>query len=160
MIKTVLIVMILSILALAETLSIDSQIQKIQSASPQDRVKLMNEFKRRVAQMNAQERGAIIAAMRMKMNSHVQTMQMQHNDNMAHTQNMYQTQASHQFEHKNPSFDNKPNMGNIPLKPVSPQTQPSQSQLPAAQTVSQPQIPTPQAPQAPSSSAGAGGHKW
>ena len=47
----------------AELSTIDAEIQKIRSASVQERVKLMNEFKLKVSQMNREERLAILKKM-------------------------------------------------------------------------------------------------
>ena len=50
-----------------EQVSIDQQIAAIQQASPQDRVKLMNQFKQHLATMNAEERAKSISHLRQKM---------------------------------------------------------------------------------------------
>ncbi len=51
----------------APRMSIDAEIAKIKSASSSERVRLMNNFKMRVSQMNTQERLATIKKMRVKM---------------------------------------------------------------------------------------------
>lgn len=48
------------------SMDIDAQIQKIRTAPPQLRVKLMNEFKRRISQMNQSERLDAIESMQKK----------------------------------------------------------------------------------------------
>ncbi|MEN4045663.1 hypothetical protein [Sulfurimonas sp. NWX367] len=49
------------------TVSVDAQIEAIQSAPEQERVQLMNEFKQRLMQMNQEERMAAIQEMQSKM---------------------------------------------------------------------------------------------
>ena len=54
-------------LAANEQMSIDQQIAAMQKASPQDRVKLMNQFKQQLASMNAEERSKSISHLREEM---------------------------------------------------------------------------------------------
>ena len=99
------------------TVSVDAEIEAIQAAPAQERVRLMNQFKRRLMQMNEAERSAAIAAMQEKMQASqtmqatttadaqaqkamVQTraneMQMQTNEEMNQMQNMNQHQFANQ----------------------------------------------------------------
>jgi len=89
-------------------LSVDAQIQEIQSAQPKERVKLMNAFKERLFKMNQEERVAAISSMRAKMNHkntqeteelHTTQMQMQHNVESGHKQMMNQQQSTNQLLH-------------------------------------------------------------
>lgn len=50
-----------------EPFSIDAQIESIKNAAPEERVKLMNQFKRRLSVMNASERTSAIKGMQAKM---------------------------------------------------------------------------------------------
>ena len=96
------------------TVSVDAQIEAIQSAPAQERVQLMNQFKQRLMQMNQEDRMAAIQEMQSKMQTsqnseamgdmtrtrtqeHTQEMQMQTNEQMNHIQNMNQQQAGSQF---------------------------------------------------------------
>ena len=51
---------------------IDAQITAIQTAKPEDRVALMNQFKTQLSTMNAEERSAAISQMQAKMQGHMQ----------------------------------------------------------------------------------------
>ncbi|UCN00358.1 hypothetical protein LCX93_00140 [Sulfurimonas sp. SWIR-19] len=51
------------------TVSVDAQIEAIQSAPEQERVELMNEFKQRLMQMNQEERMSAIEEMQSKMHA-------------------------------------------------------------------------------------------
>ena len=98
-----LVLFVVSILFARDEINIDSYISKIKRASPEQRVKLMNEFKRQVAQMNKEERIKSIQQMQKKMQSsskksHV-NMQDQHNNEMTTYQNMNQKQAVNQLIH-------------------------------------------------------------
>jgi len=88
-------------------LSMDAQIAKIKSASPKDRVRMMNAFKVRVSQMNMQERSLAIKKMQAKMcrknvnlpeQTHVVQMQAHDNINMKNVQNMNQKQMASQMK--------------------------------------------------------------
>ena len=88
-------------------LSMDAQIAKIKSASPKDRVRMMNAFKVRVSQMNMQERSLAIKKMQAKMcrknvnlpeQTHVVQMQAHDNINMKNVQDMNQKQVASQMK--------------------------------------------------------------
>jgi len=92
--------------------SIDQQIEAIQKAPAKQRVQMMNEFKKKLMQMNQEQRMAAISKMRSKMaahsmqhanNQHIETMQMDAMDKMPHIQNMNQHQAGDQFKHQQES---------------------------------------------------------
>ena len=73
---------------------IDAQITKIQNAPAQERVKLMNQFKEQLANMNVQERTDAIAQMQKKMQGQAQS-------NMQAGQDMGETMHSNAQESKN-----------------------------------------------------------
>ena len=86
--------------------SIDAQIKAIQNASAQDRVKMMNQFKERLANMNAQERSDAIAEMRTQMQTnhtqnqeHMQsrTEQMKHSEEMQRMDKVQQNHGGDQY---------------------------------------------------------------
>ncbi len=101
--------------------TIDAKIAKIQNASAQERVQLMNEFKQQLAKMNQQDRMEAISQMQEKMHatmqenmqngqeeahSHyneakemMQEKQAQAMDHMNQAQQMNQAQAGNQMEH-------------------------------------------------------------
>jgi len=85
-------ILFLATLLGATELDIDSYITQIKKASPQERVKLMNEFKQRIAQMNKQERLKSIQKMQVKMRMPDQinrsNMQTQHMNEIPAYQNM------------------------------------------------------------------------
>ena len=96
--------------------SIDEQIEAIKKASPQERVRLMNEFKRKLVQMNRKQRLETITKMQEQINhthhvrnswnkpniqtqqKHLQQMQMQNNEHMDRMQNMIQHGAGEQLK--------------------------------------------------------------
>jgi Fe2+ transport system protein B len=87
--------------------SIDAQINKIKSAPPAERVKLMNALKQRLSQMNREERSHAIKKLQNNMRSkeqdmqdRSQMMQMQHSEHMSNYQNMNQHQAGNQVSHE------------------------------------------------------------
>ena len=85
------------------SVDIDSYIAQIKKASPQERVKLMNEFKQKVAQMNKEQRLKSIEKMQAKMKAsrpqkNYNTMQGQHTNEMNTYQNMNQKQAGKQLK--------------------------------------------------------------
>jgi len=110
MIKYIISLFIISISLLAQEMpiSIDREIAEIKSASPSERVTLMNAFKEKLMQMNQEQRAAAIESMQQKMHSsvehdshqqshtHTREMQMQHNENIVHSQNINQHQAGDQ----------------------------------------------------------------
>ena len=59
-----------TILSADETSSIDQQITAIQQAQPEERVKLMNQFKQQLAAMNADERAKSISQLRAEVQAH------------------------------------------------------------------------------------------
>jgi hypothetical protein len=91
---------------------IDAQIQKIKNADASERVKLMNAFKLKVAQMNQKERINAIKAIQKKMSTEIPTektatipqqrmQQIQANDNIMTYQNMNQQHLQGQVSPKN-----------------------------------------------------------
>ncbi len=98
-----------------EQLSIDQRITSIQKASPQERVKLMNQFKQQLASMNAQERSKSIAHLRKEMNTNeqhedhstnkemrneAQHDQMQQSERMQRMEQMQQRHGGDQAKHE------------------------------------------------------------
>jgi phage-related minor tail protein len=81
----------------------DAKMQKIREASPQERVKLMNELKREIAAMNREQRDEAIKALRLKMNGHkeraqrVQSQQFQNMQKNMQSQNFTQKQTGSQY---------------------------------------------------------------
>ena len=96
--KLLFIIFVLQSLVDADVSSVDTQIQKIRSASPQERVKLMNEFKLRVSQMNREERSHILKKMQTKMRTRAR--QKREGQEVAKYQNMNQHQMGNQLAHK------------------------------------------------------------
>ena len=104
-----------------QTHSIDEEIAAIQKASPQERVDLMNALKRKLMQMNKEDRMATISKMRAHMSSQqhagnsykhqssygegigkrVTNMQTDNLQNVTHQQNMVQKQAVNQYKQQN-----------------------------------------------------------
>jgi len=62
--KTLLILFMLFNLSPLNAQDLDAEMQKIREASPQERVKLMNQLKRRIANMNQNERNDAIHKLR------------------------------------------------------------------------------------------------
>ena len=98
-------------LGLAADATIDAQIEKIQNAPAQERVKLMNEFKQQLASMNQEQRQEAISAMQAKMQAtgemtkeqaqerkreHVREAQVDATGEMNRHQNMNQKQMGNQ----------------------------------------------------------------
>jgi len=77
------------------SVSVDTQIAEIQAAPAQERVRLMNQFKQRLAAMNEEQRAEAIAQLQEKIK------QMQANEQMTQMQNMNQMQVGSQFNHMN-----------------------------------------------------------
>ncbi len=71
--------------------SIDAQLRAIQAAPASKRVELMNQFKQRLAEMNAQERAEVIT----KMRSQIQKQQSEHKSEMQEHQKSRQEQIQH-----------------------------------------------------------------
>jgi len=61
-----------SLTAATAQINVDTQIEAIQTASPQERVELMNQFKEQLSQMNADERTEAITQMRTQMQTRAQ----------------------------------------------------------------------------------------
>ena len=107
-IKLSVTLMLLGTLAMADT--VDEQIAKIQNATPQKRVQLMNELKQELFALGEKERVQAMHKLRAKMNTdgenneqlqarsrqRVRLNQMQETDNMTRAQNMHQHQAAGQ----------------------------------------------------------------
>lgn len=95
------------LLCASEAPSIDAQISQIQNAPASQRVKLMNRFKQKLAQMNREDRLSAIGVMRSKMQSHSRDddekhqMQIQHTESMQEYQNVTQSPAAKQMSHEN-----------------------------------------------------------
>jgi len=94
-----------------DTPSIDQQITAMQQASPQERVKLMNQFKQYLTSMNAEERSKSITKLREKMQQNVQTTskmthtnaqhdQMQQSEKLQRMQQMQQRHGGEQYMHE------------------------------------------------------------
>jgi hypothetical protein len=100
------------------TVSVDAQIEAIQTAPAQERVRLMNQFKERLMQMNEADRSAAIAQMQSAMgdaqniattaqdmgtqralraNQKAQNLQMEATQTAAQMQNMHQMQVGKQI---------------------------------------------------------------
>jgi cell division protein FtsX len=108
------------------TVNVDTEIAEIQAAPAQERVRLMNQFKQRLATMNEADRAAAIEQLQTRMQTrtqdataeneeavqamtqtrtrtqtrtqeHAQEMQMQTNEQMIQMQNMNQNRAGNQF---------------------------------------------------------------
>jgi len=101
-----------------DTLSVDEQIAAIQEAPAQERVRLMNQFKQRLANMNEEDRVAAIQQLQTQMQARTtdmtaqsedaaqamtqartrtQEMQLQTNEEATQMQNMNQNRAGNQF---------------------------------------------------------------
>jgi len=107
-IKLSVTLMLLGTLAMADT--VDEQIAKIQNATPQKRVQLMNALKQELFALGEKERVQAMHKLRAKMNTdgenneqlqarsrqRVRLNQMQETDNMTRAQNMHQHQAAGQ----------------------------------------------------------------
>lgn len=79
---------------------IDTQMQMIREASPQERVEMMNKLKRQIVQMNQNDRAQAIARLRAQMkeknaiHQSVARDQFQNSGQMLHTQTFNQQQAA------------------------------------------------------------------
>ena len=80
-----------------DILSIDQQITAMQQATPQERVKLMNQFKQHLASMNAEERSKSITQLREKMQQNTQTTSKMTHSNAQHDQ-MQQSEKLQRME--------------------------------------------------------------
>jgi len=104
---------------ISSTLDIDAQIQEIQTASPEMRVQLMNEFKKRLAQMNQSERLDAIKSMQTKTQPkssqamQKKVMQIDTNEDLVKYQNMNQEQAGNrESQIQRPEYQNHQNHQN------------------------------------------------
>jgi len=104
------------VLSANEQLSVDQQIAAMQQATPQERVKLMNQFKQQLATMNAQEREKSISQLReqmkhkeqqgtsqhqkTEMHTEAQRDQMQQNEKMQRMEQMQQRHGGDQYMHE------------------------------------------------------------
>ena len=88
-------------LGFADDISVDAEIEAIQSAPAQERVRLMNEFKEKLSLMNQEDRGEAISKLQAKTQTQtqerVQEMQMNNVRDMSQAQSMSQQQAGNQF---------------------------------------------------------------
>ena len=115
----------------ATDVTIDAQIEAIQSAPASERAELMNEFKTQLSNMNAEDRSAAITQMQehgesgemnheqmqgrgAQMQEHASEMQMEHSQEMNRMQNMNQQQAGSQLGHENSMSGGSSNMQNMP----------------------------------------------
>ena len=104
-----------AVLCANEQISVDQQITAMQQATPQERVKLMNQFKQQLATMNAQERAKSISQLREKMQAHsdhtadthdtqmhtdAQRDQMQQNEKMQRMEQMQERHSGDQYMHE------------------------------------------------------------
>jgi len=97
---TVLLLMTISLNA--QEMTIDERISAISKASPKERVRMMNNLKRSIVNMNLEQRASAIAHLRMKMNAKkdwhkreemrpaIQIQQMNHSQNIQDSQMMEQ----------------------------------------------------------------------
>jgi len=108
--------------------SIDMQIKAINNAAPQERVKLMNQFKEQLASMNADARAAAISEMRsqiqghengqphQEMREHAQHEQMQHSGSMQRSEQMQERHGGEQINRALQGHLNN-NQGHTPSQP-------------------------------------------
>ena len=103
--KRVLIVISIMILTTISLYAqdIDTQMQKIREASPQERVQMMNSLKRQIVQMNEAQRNEAIAQLRsgaqhkQTINQDVSREQFQNSQEMFHNQMLQHQQAGKQY---------------------------------------------------------------
>jgi len=121
-IKTIVILSFLMTFAFGQ-MNIDQQISAIKSASPEQRVQMMNNLKRNIATMQASQRADAIHKLRANLSQHkapsshqnnrFQNEQMQHNNDMQHSEMMMQKGAMDRFMWQNemsaPSNNPPPN---------------------------------------------------
>ena len=108
-----LILLSLSIVLMAQSVSIDEQIAQLQSVEPQKRYELMNAIKIRISSMNAAERSAAISKLQKNRNN---TQSAHNNQQLHHSANQMQ-QMNQQNRHQNASGgrganNQKPHQGN------------------------------------------------
>ena len=94
----------------SSSINIDTQIEKIQNSSPSERVKLMNQFKQELSQMNQLDRQAAIEKMQSSMhisNIHTENKNMMEKGKeyksmkVVNSQEMIQGQQMHMNTHMN-----------------------------------------------------------
>ena len=88
----------LTSLSANEQTSIDQQITAMQKASPQERVKLMNQFKQQLASMNAQERSKSITRLREQMKAEGEHVAQGENHTEAQRDQMQQSEHLQRME--------------------------------------------------------------
>lgn len=94
--------------------SIDVQIESIQTAPAQERVHLINEFKKQLATMNNEDRSQAIEKLQAKTRTQTKTqtrtrtqeMQMHNSTEMIRSQNMNQNQTANQYMKSNTQGSN------------------------------------------------------
>jgi len=101
--KTLMIFLTLVIFSSLNAQDLDLEMQNIRQASPQERVKLMNELKRRIAKMNQNERSDAINQLRAQIKGHkpsresVNKQQFMNSHESFHNQQNNQHQAGNQM---------------------------------------------------------------
>ena len=111
--KLVTIFLLVGYITLANAMSVDDQINAIQSASAEDRVSHVNEFKENVAAISAEDRASAIAQLRSSMQASHQSVnrgsknvdanrihQMQEVQDLQMKQQMQQKHAGSQISHE------------------------------------------------------------
>lgn len=98
-------VLVLGVFTHSSALDVDAQIERIQSATPKERVELMNELKRHLAQMNQAERQVAITKLQEKMHSRTELLQHKKaSQNKSAKMMQHQMRANeqiHQMQHMN-----------------------------------------------------------
>ena len=110
-IKTIVILSFLGLLSLVfAEMSIDEQISAIKTASPDQRVQMMNDLKRNIATMQASQRTDTINKLRANLSQQPvlhdngrQNEQMKHNNDIQHSEIMMQKGAADRFVQQNNS---------------------------------------------------------
>ena len=104
----------------SSAMDIDAQIQEIRTASPEMRVQLMNEFKKRLAQMNQSERSDAIKSMQTKTQQkssqamQKKIMQIDTNEDLVKYQHMNQEQTGNrESQIQRPEYQNHQNHQNF-----------------------------------------------
>lgn len=90
--------------------TVDEQITSIQEAPAQERVRLMNQFKLRLATMNETDREAAITQLRTQTQTRTQTQERSRINEMQQTQQMQQQQQMNQQQLRNQVGQIKSNM--------------------------------------------------
>ena len=134
-------VIVFGVIAHSSALDVDAQIEQIQNATPKERVKLMNELKRHLAQMNQMDRQAAIVKLQERMRSRgelpshqkgfehhnkrdpimahdrVMQQQMRANEQIHQMQHMNQMQGGNQLNHFQRQGGNMGNGGGVGSMP-------------------------------------------